>query len=1773
MIIPTQIKAATIVATIFIIVWKYQTYKSSFEQTTDFITNYHENVMAKFELQKDVIIGGTTYDNMLSEVTEDLLIFEDMVSTVPTLINTVTDTLLTNLQSRFDSRVLPTIQSFKDEKEVALTQRIPVILDEILGNVDIEFYELSDSLVSSEDTITMIGYYQQMSSEMKERFISEITLTFETDTNSRIERIEEFYAANLAGSLLMYKEFIEGAKKMATSFAGENQAENYIKAIAQSRISEAVANNLKYSMITDYASGVMTDDDMASFLDEFFGSALVIRQFMDDEITFRSENNHVSSILENRASQLYLNAFDVTTNNNIISDDQRRSLNTYAKAQYDSLLVYFSTNSSVQTYTFEALKGFSDYYLNSMLPKVYTYVYAMFVELKNVLQRSLLEGSQTCILQFFEMRRVLDFEFFFAIAQEQDFDLDLTESVYRELYDEQLATARTRMIGYARLPYIMYLYDDSLDFLNVSAELLFFSDSDLRPVMDEITETFHDQISISVTDFLDLGIESVYEEESSSSKAIVDGTFVLFKKNMEFMKASHLVSEISSIVSLEISQKIEYVTGMMPDLINEFKGEVTEPFTNEWMQTTQQSFLTDDDIDFDGMKRFVVEEMNVVAQTVTESYITIVTEYVDAQIGGISETLSDVSVLISSAVQASPVSDEDKITIGNSLVSTVENLEGTISSVKTALLVNLNSVIQAAIVSLDQVMDINTQNFFNTSIREVVEVFQATAGQEFTELYYTHIDLMSSAYKTLANQAKGIFESRTRRIVAAEVGHRALIGNTIGQILGAIGADIVSDYDIVSYNSRRSIILNKMRGEVIQGVLGLRIKRNSDISEEERDYSIEVAQFRNTYQQTAAQLVADFTSAYSDMVTETYERAADVLHMVQPVLVVIEGDLKKSLTDSYATLVGQVVFVKTNDLPAIDMLSISYAHGIIATSDSFDGDLQSIMRESLIIPEIVTTGGAEYLDESQITSEVENSLDTLGASDSSITHIDISLAMSEYEAWEEMIVDTQIEVLETTMGQTLKENTCPIKPTCKDGGACSRELENLQCREGYVLGVNSHGIPCCLFDPVSAGFPVAAIAGLLLEEMALMFFTDPGALGNVAKMTRYMAKGLSKVASKSASKFLVVSAKFSGKASGAFAKVGVKMGRKMAIKTGRKAGMKLAKKVITKTLGKIALKVGAKAGAKVAGKVVVKALASGALKSLMKVAASGPIGVALLVFDLLSLALDLWDPAGYNDAQMAGQIQGTRDSIETYYKEALASDGVTSPLLPDTMYNVDPSTKGLITEELMMQWFSDQMLAFTSSNEERWQYMSVSQASEEQNAEVERLTDVIFTEPNFMEELTCRNTENTFMVRASKINGTSPLVVGTSLDKDYDEFSDTHLSICCLNQTGINLHNSFNKQKTEFINDMVKNPLYRWTKIADEGGYTIYSEMTESELLKVDVEIARRKQVVNSGKTLSDAELSAPIISKFGWSLILVDPESEFWKQYVYSQEEGTEIPTRGDFGNAWDSDEVDNKEYYVKLINASMEEILAEMVPCDEDTGTCEGLASIKMIQDQTDEAPEWYPTYDELYILGKGRVDENVLANLEESLEIARQNEAITAILNLAMDEQYAEDLDVSVATATKERIKSSFDVDSQLQEPDFAVYKKGFGRMSPLLSIKQTCDDMGYGVTFNQGKGLCNFTQEYCDRFGLTYFFNEDVGVYDCKLATSQKVFESIFGTTVTRSVKRLAKHAVSGESKEEIFGEALGSAGEMIDLEFEKNMPALGIMNGLDELGLGSKYSIW
>ena len=65
--------------------------------------------------------------------------------------------------------------------------------------------------------------------------------------------------------------------------------------------------------------------------------------------------------------------------------------------------------------------------------------------------------------------------------------------------------------------------------------------------------------------------------------------------------------------------------------------------------------------------------------------------------------------------------------------------------------------------------------------------------------------------------------------------------------------------------------------------------------------------------------------------------------------------------------------------------------------------------------------------------------------------------------------------------------------------------------------------------------------------------------------------------------------------------------------------------------------------------------------------------------------------------------------------------------------------------------------------------------------------------------------------------------------------------------------------------------------------------------------------------------------------------------------------------------------------------------------------------------------------------------------------------------------------------------------------------------LAGISNAIDPAQLGVTFDMDRGVCNFTKEYCRRYGMEYKNN------DCNTNDAQKFFELILGTTITRAYK--------------------------------------------------------
>lgn len=61
---------------------------------------------------------------------------------------------------------------------------------------------------------------------------------------------------------------------------------------------------------------------------------------------------------------------------------------------------------------------------------------------------------------------------------------------------------------------------------------------------------------------------------------------------------------------------------------------------------------------------------------------------------------------------------------------------------------------------------------------------------------------------------------------------------------------------------------------------------------------------------------------------------------------------------------------------------------------------------------------------------------------------------------------------------------------------------------------------------------------------------------------------------------------------------------------------------------------------------------------------------------------------------------------------------------------------------------------------------------------------------------------------------------------------------------------------------------------------------------------------------------------------------------------------------------------------------------------------------------------------------------------------------------------------------------------------------------------------GVRFDYETGMCRYTKKYCDRMGLDFktITSREERITDCEITQTQEVFETIFGTTMTRNAKR-------------------------------------------------------
>ena len=1782
------IKGTTILALSVFILSKYRTGQTSVENAVEWLNSLETYTKDSFDASLEIASNSTlTYENMLISILQVIESFADDMSSPPIVLDDITENIVEAMRSRIDSQLSSLFLLLENNKKQLETKFFGAYFDKWFEEMDSEFKVLMQD-ISGPDEEQLSARYFEMSSTLKDSFVPNSLAAFIENTDARINKSKTLASMATDGALLSYERLVDVSKKILQNSMLTTQVPNYVSGVVQKHITNTLNRKVTKEVVESYASGTLEENDFQTFLNDNFQAADTIRTDVDNELVFRTEKQHIMVILKNQTTQTYLSNVETINLDETLSDDQKSGALLFAKKNYDEISSSLDLMPE-EDLSIENLRELASAHLSAVLPKVRTYVFAIFEEIKNVLNRAHIEGKIVCITQFYEMRRILNYEFFFTLAQENDFDIPLTEAKFKLMFESASVAWRDIMPSVVRMTHVAFLYDDALRFLNSLSGLFFSTYADVGSTVDILAASIHESIADTVAIYIDNGIDDAFPNEKEESLRVINAVFEQFSGDMEIAKVSHQIEQIEELALAELSEKIQYANEILPELAYDYQTEVVSVFDDEWMAATQKSFISDDDIDYAGMKKYAVIEMNKVAEEKFDEYMTIIDYFLENQIIQTLQTaLEQIMQNMSSVIESAPITDPRKSDAYTSLETAYSSITGKINSLTSNIRVNVDNMLREKIKNLDIIMDVNTQNFFDTTQRVLVVEFNEWATTHFIDIYSKFIQRVPVLQTQIANEGMVIFEQYARQIISYELLFRKDLEEIIESDMNQFSEFIVNGYTIISFNARRTILMNEIRNTVNVSGTGIRTTRTSILKQIDARYQTARLEFRAMYQKIATDEMALFQEEYSGAVTQAYERAADLLGMFGTTLESIAGPMRKLFTDYFNDLIVDAIYSQGNDLPeVIDFQTLAYPPGILSLADPIPNSLNSIVLPNLLLQRINDQNtGAEYDDEQSKVQDAAS--ESLGTTYESIPYSDIVKAFTDLAAWEKNIVDVGFQLMAEAIDQELKNNTCVNKPECIDGGEDCAST-SLVCRTGYTgPAYNIHGVLCCTFEPeVIGGFTAADIAWLFGIEIGISIGAD--------KLMTWGGKGLKKAGEKllgkGSSKSLTLVGKAAGKKVGAkVAKTGAKLSMKMALRTGLMNGMKVALAPLTAAVTFIS-----KFGVKAAFKLAAKKAATKAAMKLLSLAAIGPIGWALILLDVFSLLLDVYDPQKYNEVQSAGQIRNLRDNLKNQWDSVLETHGINAPVLANTLYNIPPEERYKFQENLAMEWFTDNLATFLSANESRWELMPASEVADEYNAEVERLSMIIDTDINFMERLVCENTENTFMVKASKVNGTDPLLVGTTRDEDYDSVTDTHLMMCSLTATGVIAANTFEVNKAKFINDLIEDPVYRWKKIASEGGYVIYEDLMESELEKVRVHVETMRNTLKSGGIISEEELNTPSVTRYGWAFVKMDPHEEFWRQYSYSKTEEFQTKTpdlpysdRSNFIDAWKYYESEQETTYRNNIIANAITKLEEMTPDGHVVVTLDD------VKNKTSDSPEWYPDYTSLMEEAKTATDTQINEYLAEEREKALIEEQLTAEINASTDELVASDSGVSIDEARNLRLKEEAKLLFEPVSPDFAIFQDGYAQISALYTVKQTCENMGYGVTFDENKGLCNFTKEYCTRYGLTFFYNKSIGTNDCRLAGGQRVAESIFGTTFTRGIKRgffggkqnvqtawevanSDTNSTLGSAKyPTIFQHSLGGVREsssVVDMGFEEYMPSDIVQMNLQKLGLDTPYSIW
>ena len=1762
-----------IVTVIVLVIYKVKTKSESFRKAV-ILSNDVPVVLSKAVVDHiERAIVSINWENMLSAM--ESIIPSNPFEKIPNLFSIDTPVLVQrvreSVQSSFDQHVDSTLTKLNEFLDFHLDVAIEVVMAKLREEIT--------SYTSDYDLLDT--FEKNMATSVKN--ISSTTRSVLTQTSTaRFNKLRSIFDEVLNWKLISYERFLHHALRTRVDFDPGSQLKTWVELETQEVVgSKHVGSYMNMSLFEQYMG------NSASFMQLLASKYLTPENDIYDDLDsfFSRRFPSIEGILASQYSRLYLLRTQAIDDDTVLDDSQKRVLKSYARLVSES-----SRESRLEDSTskpsLSLVKSFYTEYASRLLDHVRVAILVAFLEYESISLRARADGRQTCIVQFYQMRAALGEAFFFEYARERSFDLDLTKADFEGTLAKSLSESDESMLSLVDLSHVLYMYDNARTFISSRLTLFFRDDiillSKLKPMVALLHEDYASIIPLRVQE----GIDEEIDSEKSTTSVSVLTAFESFLGDMEFSFVMDLIKGSSDSILKDLVAKMETVYEEFSHVSTNFVGESLQPFTFEYFESLTTSFITDEEINYIAMKKFVVDTTNAYASGILEStratYLSLIDSLFSKVDNFISGVYSDLDLVVENA--SSRVSPDRRTALRQSLSSFRGSMLSFSSTMSTSSKTALEEVLGSSLVELEGAQGTRLRNFFNTKIQLIKDDFAQDVGSRMERLFEFYLGRIERVMLDMSSDARSIFREHVDQLFHIEKAYRDAVVTDSKPALDELVVHILAEYNIVSFGERQSTLRIEMRNTIRSSAAQTIEDRERIMSNIKRVWSNARSEFRDSYLATGTAMKQAFRKELAQIINDAKSMAVEIMGGgVSEFLAALDRDLYDAMDERFEEVIDSTIGSSDNDLPeSLDLTSIVFTPGIMDLTDSPEIPADAFIR-SYREPDENT----QYDEDGNILPEVD--------SPSGMTTNEITLTLVEWDLYlqgkiEEIIYDVSISMEDELIQNTCRHNKPP-------------------CREGWVEYVNQPwGVPCCRFDPVSQGFLSWQVAGMLAVELVLGFLLDLESLtvGNAKRLKsaygKYTQKKLDDAAKllDDAAKGLDDVGKALDDDAGRLVTKYSRKGHQMMVKSFNKyAGKTPARmtkairmsKSLGKSMAKAASKAGAKMGARAASKMAVK-VASMGTKMLSKLSL-GPIGVAIMVFDFVSLILDLWDPAGYNDGQTAGIVRVERDETEKYYSEELHNMGFDHPLLADPMFMMSPAEQNEFYMETQASWYADKLADFMSANEARLDLMPEYEAENEVLMKYDDFALELDENPNLLTTLMAQKLENVFLqdlsVRQSYKNPFTEGGPRTARKHLRQRLPDSGILEIALNETGVAAYNHFMSLKADFMNSLKFNPMYRYIK--REKDYTITKDSTQEKFFRQGTKCVI--DVVQTAGTYSTAQnpyyeydvredcvkpqyppltptLEGSIVfadalpypnGSFGteirenvadgWALTKVDAEEEFWVQYE-PDKSLSEMLDRKSYQRAHEEiAEASRQEHELLMDGFIAAHLEMESVSDPENKSDVPPIGDVKVVHLAKDPSnwtivglknvlkyplsphiddsekitytletlpviPSWVEPYEKLRSLYEAE------AEVDYALIHAENQRLIgEAYTKAHADEQLRLEEKASAEGLTVEEVVSQESVAGRTSEPDnpeFAVFLHGFGQTSPLYNIYKDCQNLGRGVSYNAEHGLCNFTREYCNRYGVDFFFNDELGVYDCQAPRGLIVSEYIFGTTISRSARR-------------------------------------------------------